>query len=186
MSSLDAPFAIAAPARMIVRLAAAALILSGLSACFRPLYGPTASGGNMRDVLASIEVATVTAPSRQERLTHYLRSELIFDLDGSGQPRPKEYKLTVSVSESIQTAIVETVSGRAESATLVGNADYKLTSLDGTRVLTTGKATSWASYNRSPQRFASVRAARDAEIRLAKQLSEQIKTRLAHAIATTS
>jgi LPS-assembly lipoprotein len=36
-----------------------------------------------------------------------------------------------------------------------------------------------ASYERSPQRFAIVRAQRDAEIRLARLLAEQIRNRLA-------
>lgn len=56
---------------------------------------------------------------------------------------------------------------------------YSLESLDGGRVITDGVATATATYDRSVQRFASQRAARDAEIRLAKVLSEQIKTRIA-------
>ncbi len=50
--------------------------------------------------------------------------------------------------------------------------------------MTTGKATATASYDRSAQRFATVRAARDADIRLAKVLSEQIRTRLSAALAS--
>jgi LPS-assembly lipoprotein len=41
-----------------------------------------------------------------------------------------------------------------------------------------------ASYDRFPQRFASVRAARDAEIRVAKLLADQIRTRVAAHLAT--
>jgi LPS-assembly lipoprotein len=161
----------------------AALVALALSGCFRPLYGPTASGAPMQSVLAAIDVAPIAAPLGQERVTHYLRSELVFDLDGSGQRPPKHFKLTVAVAESLRTPIVDTVSGRAESATLVVNADYTLATLDGTRVITRGIATASATYDRNPQRFASVRAARDAEIRAAKLLSDQIKTRLAAALA---
>ena len=46
-------------------------------------------------------------------------------------------------------------------------------------MITTGTATAQATYDRFNQRFATVRAARDAEIRLAKTLAEQVKTRLA-------
>ena len=66
-------------------------------ACFRPLYGPTASGEALQTVLAAIEVDPVTAALPQERVGHYLRSELIFDLNGSGVPAPKRYKLSMSL-----------------------------------------------------------------------------------------
>jgi LPS-assembly lipoprotein len=167
-------------------MAVVALLAFGLAACFQPLHAPTASGVRVSDMLAAIEVAPVVSAPGQERVTHYLRSELVFDLDGSGQPRPKRYKLSVAIQERIATPIIDAVSGRADSATLIANASYTLATLDGSRVIATGTATSSASYDRFAQRFASVRAARDAEIRIAKLLSEQIKTRLAAALATSS
>ena len=161
------------------RLAGIAVLTLGLSACFRPLYGPTASGESMAALLAAIQVDDVTTSQGQERLGHYLRSELIFDLDGSGQPAPKRYRLKMQGSEVVQTPIVSTQTGRAEAGTLVGTIRYSLETLDGGKVITDGVATSTATYDRSVQRFASQRAARDAEIRLAKVLAEQIKTRIA-------
>jgi LPS-assembly lipoprotein len=169
-----------------LRLAAAAFVALSLAACLRPLHGPTASGASMQDAFASIQVEPVVASVGQERLTHYLRSELVFDLDGSGQPRPKRYKLAVSATEQVATPIVDTVTGRAAAATLVANATYTLSSLDGTRVITTGKANASATYDRHAQRFASVRASREAEIRVAKLLSEQIRTQLAATLASGS
>ena len=171
--------------RGVARLAAAGLLALGLSACLRPLHGPTASGATMGSALAAIQVEPVTAGTGQERLTHYLRSDLVFDLDGSGRPGPKRYKLTVAAAEQVSTPIVDVVSGRAQSATLIARANFTLTSLDG-RVITSGVASASASYERTIQRFASVRASRDAEIRVAKLLSEQIRTRLAAALATAS
>jgi len=172
--------------RRVVRLAAAALVAIGVSACFRPLYGPTASGVPLQEVFASIQVQPVTAGTGQERITHYLRSELVFDLDGSGQPRPKQYKLAISVNQQVVTPIVDSVSGRAQTAHLTANAAYTLTTLDGSRSLAQGVATASASYERQIQRFASVRAARDAEMRVAKLLSEQIRTRLSGALVSGS
>lgn len=166
------------------RLTAVAALTLGLAACFRPLYGPTASGQTVQASLAAIEVDSVAVAPEQDRVSHHLRSELIFDLDGSGIPSPKRYKLAVSFKERRQSVIVDTTSGRAQSATLIGEATYRLTSLDGKTEITSGTATGYATYDRSPQRFATVRAARDADIRLAKTLSEQIKTRLAAAFAT--
>jgi LPS-assembly lipoprotein len=160
------------------RAAALAVLALGLAGCFRPLYGPTASGEPLGLLLAGIEVAPVEAVQGQERLGHFLRSELIFDLDGSGQPSPRRYRLLLSANERVQTAIVSSITGRAESATLVGSVSYKLQTPDGAPV-TDGVAQASATYDRSVDRYASVRAARDAEIRVAKQLSEQIKIRLA-------
>jgi len=60
---------------------------------------------------------------------------------------------------------------------------YSLENLDGTKIVTEGVATSTATYDRSVQRFASLRAARDAEIRLASVLADQIKTRLASVLS---
>jgi LPS-assembly lipoprotein len=186
MSSLDLLAFFSRRRRRAFRLAATALLALGAAACLRPLHGPTASGVRMQDVLAAIEVEQVAAAPAQQRLTHYLRSELVFDLDGSGQPPPKRYKLVIAAAEVVSAPLVDTVTGRASAATLIATANYTLSSLDGTRVITTGKATASASYDRHPQRFASVRAARDAEIRAAKLLSEQIRTRLAAALISAS
>ena len=84
----------------------------------------------------------------------------------------------------MQTPIVSSTTGRAEAGTIVGTVKYTLETLDGTKIITEGVATSTATYDRSVQRFASLRAARDAEIRLAKVLAEQIKTRLASVLVT--
>lgn len=167
----------------LARLALAAGLTLSLSACLRPLYGPTASGESMGATLAAVQVDEIAMAQGQERIGHYLRSELIFDLDGSGQPAPKRYRLRMQGSEAVQIPLVSSQTGRAEAGTIVATVKYSLESLDGTRIVTEGVATSTAIYDRSPQRFASLRAARDAEIRLAKVLSDQIKTRIASVLS---
>ncbi|MDB5644873.1 MAG: hypothetical protein JWQ05_542 [Methylobacterium sp.] len=170
--------------RRALRIAAVSALALNLSACFRPLYGPTASGEPMAALLAAVQVDDVLMAQGQERLGHYLRSELIFDLDGSGQTSPKRYRLKMQGSESVQTPIVSSQTGRAEAGTIVGTIKYALEDLSGTKIISEGVATSTATYDRSIQRFASLRAARDAEIRLAKVLAEQIKTRIASVLVT--
>lgn len=169
-----------------LRLVCAAGIGLLASGCFRPLYGPTASGIPLQEALASIEVAPVTTPLSQERLGSFLRTELIFELDGSGQPRPKRYRLALEASEQIQAATVDTITGRADAATLLGTVRYTLKTLDGTTIVTSGTARASATYYRDLQRFASVRAARDAEMRVARQIADDLKQRLAAFFATTS
>ena len=169
--------------RSLLRLAAAVALAAGVAACFRPLYGPTASGAPLQAVLASIDVDEVTVPPNFERFSHYLRSELVFNLNGSGVPAPKRYKLALAFTSRLETPIVDTASGRAQAATLVGDLTYTLTSLDGKQVITNGKVQGSATYDRHVQRFATVRAARDAEIRLARLLADQIRTRVAVAVS---
>ena len=53
------------------------------------------------------------------------------------------------------------------------------------KTLASGTAKGAASYDRFQQRFASVRAARDGEIRIAKMISSEIKTRLAAALSAS-
>jgi|SRR4051812_4681283 len=171
--------------RSHIRLATTAALTLAVTGCFRPLYGPTATGEPLQSVLASIEVAPVGTNQTKERIGHYLRSELIYELDGSGEPSPKRYKLTMLVTDSISTPLVDSITGRAISAIYVPNVTYTLASLDG-KTVTTGTATVSASYDRTAQRFATVRAARDAEIRAAKELARQIKTRLAAALLNPS
>ena len=98
-------------------------------------------------------------------------------------PTPKRYKLALAFTSTLTTPIVDTQSGRAQSATINGTVTYKLTNADRSQTLTSGRATGTASYDRNPQRFASLRAGRDAEIRLAKVLADQIRTRLSIALA---
>lgn len=175
MSSLD-------PRRL--GFVAAAVLSLALGGCLRPLYGPTASGQPLAAAMAAVDVEPVQTATGQERLGHYLRSELVFDLDGSGQPSPKRYRLSLSASERVQTPIVNSVTGRADSATVIVAVAYKLTASEGGRIVAEGTAQSTASYDRTSQRFASVRAARDAEIRLARVLADQIRTRLSAALLT--
>ena len=170
-------------ADLALRIGGVLLIAAGLSACFRPLHGPTASGVPLTAVLAAIEVEEVAVAPAYERFSHYLRSEVVYNLNGSGVPAPKRYRLALAFSSRLNMPIVDTASGRAQSATLVGDVTYILKSFDGARTIATGKVQGSASYDRNVQRFATVRAARDAEIRLARVLADQIRTRVALAVS---
>ncbi|WP_046861707.1 LPS assembly lipoprotein LptE [Microvirga massiliensis] len=182
MSSPDRPLP---SRRSVLRTLTVTGVGLPLGACFRPLYGPTASGERLDDVMATVDVAPiVVSQPAYDRFGHYLRNELIFALNGSGRPMAKRYRLTVNYDQQVQSPIINTVTGRAETANVTGTANYALVSLADNKPITSGKAIGHVSYDRSPQRFATVRAARDAEIRLAKVLSDQLRTRLATAMAT--
>jgi len=63
---------------------------------------------------------------------------------------------------------------------------YTLTAIDTGKVLTTGEVSAAAPYDRSSQRFANIRAARDGEIRVAQSLARDIKVRLSGFLANQS
>jgi LPS-assembly lipoprotein len=145
--------------------------------CFQPLYGEASHAGLVED-LRAIEVAPI-----KDRIGHYLADNLTTDLNGTGQTPTPKYRLTVTVSLGTTTATVNALTNVATSATLSGEARFTLNRIDGEAQVLTGVANANASYDRSQQRYADLRAARDAEIRLARSLSSEISLRLAAQLA---
>ena len=161
------------PAALIVPILALAL-----GGCLRPMYGG-AGGASVSAALASIGVDEVRG-----RLGHYLDEELSFALNGGNPPDQPRYRLAVTMSERIDTPVADVATGRAQAATVVVEAQFVLTRAGGGPEVARGRAVQSASYARLTQRFAGVRAGRDAEIRIAKLLAEQISDRIAAIFAT--
>ncbi len=162
----------------ISAVAAALCFATGLSGCFQPLYSESAHPGLVED-LRAIEVTPVP-----NRIGHYLVEDLIADLNGTGQmASPPKYRLALKITTGTQTPTVNSEINVASSATMTGDADYTLTKVDGGAEVVKGTANAAAAYDRTTQRFADMRAARDAEIRLARALSQEISLRLASALA---
>ena len=149
-----------------------------LSGCFQPLYGSLAAGGDVAGELQTIKVDPIAG-----RTGHYLGNELIFTLNGTGSQVPAKYHLAVTTTENVQTPLLDTVTGYPTAANVVVNADYKLLPMGSDTPITNGKVTALESYDRTSQRFANLRAARDAEIRGAKVLADQIRNLIAAALA---
>ena len=163
----------------VVKMGLALSSALALSGCLQPMYGTLAAGGpGLQSELQAIAIEPIP-----DRIGHYLGDDLIFDLNGTGSHPISKYRLFVSLNERVQTPLIDTVSGRASSATVVINADYKLISIASGFAITKGTAFVFKSYDRTSQRFADVRAARDAEIKDAKQLSDQLRIRLAAALS---
>lgn len=163
--------------RRTLRIGLALASALALGGCFQPLYG-TVNGVNMADELRSIAVDPVP-----DRFGHYLANELTFAFNGTGTPAPVKYRLLLTQRSHVQTPIIDNVTGRADSATVFATVDYRLTPAAGGSAVVSGTATNSAGYDRSSQRFANIRAARDAEIRLAKSIADQIRTRVAAELA---
>ena len=156
----------------------ALLLASPLSGCIEPLYGPIGSGAPLAAELQAIDVEPIP-----DRLGHYVTNELIFGFNGTGSQVPPRYHLKVRLRERVQTPILDTVTGRATSATVIVDADYKLVTVPEGVEVTKGIASGVASYDRFSDRLSNVRAARDAEIRDAKVIADSIRTRVSMALA---
>jgi LPS-assembly lipoprotein len=156
---------------------AALALAGGLAGCFQPLYSEAAHPGLAED-LRAIEVEPI-----KDRIGHYLADNLTTDLNGTGQTPTPKYKLTVTVVTTSVTPTVSSLTNVATSATVTGDASYTLNKVDGGAEVLTGVASAAAAYDRSQQRYNDLRAARDAEIRLARALSQEISLRLAAKLA---
>lgn len=162
--------------RAMLAAALGAAALAG--GCFQPLYAENTrsiTGGNVKNTLKEVEI-----PEIKGLMGHYLRNELVFELDGGGEPdRAKRLKFNTSIAESIEVVTVDYQNGRADSAVLVATATWTVTEIGSGKVVSKGTNVVRAPYERSSQRFATVRAARDAQIRAAKNLATLIRGQMA-------
>jgi len=160
-----------------LRVFAALALAATTAGCFQPLYGEAAHPGLVQ-AMREVEVAPIP-----DRIGHYLVDDLISRMNGSGEtPKPK-YRLKVELSKSTQTPTVESQIQLADAATVTGTALFALIRIDGEKTIYTGSATSSAVYDRTLQSYSDLRAARDAEIRIAKSLADEIELRVAGALS---
>ena len=154
----------------------AALLALTVGGCVEPLYG-TLGQGRLEQELQAIRVEPI-----HDRFGHYVAQELIFALNGSGAQVTPKYALVVTLKQRVQSPVVDTVTSRATAASLIADAEFVLRPLAGGAPIT-GVAFSVASYDRFSQRISNVRAARDAEIRDAKVIADQIRNQISARLA---
>lgn len=158
-------------AGMLSRLALVAALALGLAGCFQPLHGGALS--QSPETLSRIEVMPIDG-----HLGHQVKSELEFILNNGKPPEKPLYRLTVRPRGTNTNVIVDSAQGRPQVMSYALSANYQLVSIADGASVAAGTVTSTASYDRSQQRFATVRALRDAEIRTARILAEQLKASL--------
>jgi len=168
--------------RSLCTKASVLALIIGLSGCIRPLYGPNVAGGSVGTEMRAIKIEPIP-----NRLGHYVENDLIFALNGTGSSPASKYRLVVNLHERMGTPTINTYTGQAESGDVSVDADYKLFPIaGGDKPITAGNVTSLVVYDRTSQRLSNVRAARDAEIRNAKSIADQIRTRIAVALTDRS
>jgi LPS-assembly lipoprotein len=163
----------------IIRVFAAGILAAVLGGCmFQPMYAQTpllGSGASLRDALRDVEVASI-----QGRIGNELRNDLIYELTGGeGNQVDAPFRLTLVANVSSFSPVIDTESGRPVAEMVSFDVTYKLHDVVRDRTVLTEQALARVSIDRSQQRFANVRAIRDAENRAAKVVAEQIRSRLA-------
>ncbi len=149
-----------------------------LGGCMQPLYH-SEGGENVGEKLKQVKVEPLP-----DVLGHYLGTELIFLLNGTGDTVAPRYSLAVIPHETNTAQVIDSLTGRADSASIFVTAEFKLTEIAGGKLIASGQVISASPYDRSSQRFANLRAARDSQIRVAKSLAQDIRSRIAASFAT--
>lgn len=145
---------------------------------FRPMYAATASTPGVQEKLAKVDISPI--PSR---VGQRLRNELIFQKTGGGLPEPPEYRLDITIRESLASTLVK-ATGEAASQIYTLDAKFKLVRLNDKKVVFEGASHGRAGFERFQQIYANVRARDDAENRAARTIADDIKTRLAAVLSS--
>lgn len=164
-------------ATMIACLAGASLALNGCG--FQPLYGTTANGTSLPEIMKTVEISTIPG-----RVGLKLRNELYYGTTGGGANAPTEYRLDIIIRESIRnTLVVKT--GDATGQIYEMNTEFRLVRIKDGEVVFKGASTSSAAYDVAGvtgnlgSAYGDTRARINAENRAAKSMADTLKTRIA-------
>ena len=174
---------IVAHGRMI-RAAAALAIAALAGGCFQPLYGEQSPTGGpvLRDQLSAVEVLQIGAPkgTDEARIAVEIRNALIYDFTGGGYPAPPTHRLRIAMASTRASIIVDVNTSRPDVENYGLNVTYTLTEIVTGKIVVTGTTFARVSYDipGQEQRYARVRGLRDAELRAAKVVADNIRSRL--------
>lgn len=161
--------------REIIFAGLAVATLGLLSACgFQPLYGRAGPGEvRTRDHLASVRIAPL--PDRVGQQLHNLLRDRI---NPKGQPANPNYTLRIKVTESLKELGIRK-DETATRASLTVLADFELIDTQTSERVFDGRSRSFNSYNILESQFATLFSENDARDRALREISNDIRNRLA-------
>ena len=170
--------------RIAARLLAVAALAALTAGCFQPMYAEHTDGTpGLREKLMGVEIPTVDKPnaSRDARIGVEIRNALAFKLYGDATGLPPTHRLVLRFTTTRSSLMVDPNTALPTSENYGIDAQYNLIEIATNRSVMTGSTFSRVSYDipGSIQRFARSRAYRDAEDRAAREIAENIQTRLA-------
>lgn len=168
-------------ARLTVVVAAAALT----AGCWQPLYGEHGGPGSetVRDKLAAIEIPAIPAAngSPTQRIAISLHNALQYDLNGAAGANAPTHRLVVHVATTQITVTIDPNSGRPSAQIDSVIADFQLVEIVSNKTVLSANTYAHVDYDVPgvEQRFAKLRAQRDAEDHAVQVVAETIRNRLA-------
>lgn len=159
-------------------LTLAAVLAAAVAGCtVRPLYVDAASGGPLSP---TPDLRSIVVDPPRDRVEQVLANEVKFLFRGDGGGVDQElYRLRILANTATDELAVEIEQDLPSAVLLTLDVTFILSEIGSERTLLTGSSTTTASYDFSSQRFADVRAERDAATRAAKAMAEQIAARIA-------
>ncbi len=158
--------------------------LFGLQACndLRPLYG---TNGLEQESSVVTELSNIQIPEPKNRLQQLIRNNLISTMSPPGQEGDGRYTLVlVPQSDEFDLVIERNTDVSRRSYRL--KVDFSLRDGSSGRKIYSGSTFSEVSYDKITSEFANLQAKTNAEERASRQVSQDIRTRLAAYFATRS
>src|SRR6476619_6132643 len=171
--------------RSVLRAAGAMAMAALAGGCFQPLYGEQSPTGGpvLRDQLSAVDIQQIQAPkgTDEARIAVEIRNALLYDFTGGGYAAPPTHRLKISIASTRVSIIVDVNTSRPDVENYGLNASYTLTEIATGKIVVTGTTLARVSYDipGQEQRYARVRGLRDAELRAAKVIADNIRSRLA-------
>tara|TARA_B100001123_G_C14556047_1_gene728245 strand:- start:23 stop:526 length:504 start_codon:yes stop_codon:yes gene_type:complete len=147
------------------------LLVLPTSCGFRPLY----LGSENLDISRSLSKISIL--SIEDRVGQIVHNLLLDRLNPNAKSKDRLYTLDVGVSV-VKQDIGLKFTNEATRATLALTAEYSLINDEDGQVLNSGEVRSVNSYNISDSEFSRIVSERDAMERAAREVSDEIKTRL--------
>jgi LPS-assembly lipoprotein len=171
-------------AKIAARLLAVAALAALTAGCFQPMYAAHTDGTPaLREKLMGVDLPPVDKPngSREARLGVEIRNALAFKLYGGATGMPPTHKLVIRFTTTRSSLILDPATALPSIENYGIDAQYNLVEIVSNKSVMTGSTFSRVSYDipGQLQRFARARAFRDAEDRAAREIAENIQTRLA-------
>ena len=171
--------------RIAARLLAVAALAALTAGCFQPMYAERADGSPaLREKLMGVEIPPVENKpnaSREARLGVEIRNALAFKLYGNATGMPPTHRLVLRFGSNRSSLLLDPNTALPSSENYGIDAQYNLIEIASNKSVMTGSTFARVSYDipGQLQRFARTRAYRDAEDRAAREIADNIQTRLA-------
>jgi len=156
------------------------LIVIGLSLAgcgYQPLYGTSTSGSRVSGQLSAIAVEP-----QNTRTGQLIRNEVLASI-GNGSGKFSRYRLAISPSANDDNT-VKTFGSDVLRKSYQLSVSYTLTDISSSKVVHKGNTFARVSYDKTAAPFSDYQARINAEERAAKEVGNDIRTRLAAFFAT--